>query len=179
MPALTAYGGEVVIRSFLYALPSLAFFASHAVLVPRTKMLAMTLVAFAVPMHFVAHYGNEVVDYVPKPDIEAAFFYRDRVRSHVAVLGIPFIGLDRIEDRVVVFKAGSLVEQLSVKVLKDLRPDTVALNENVRDTLEYFYGEQTTFGELLRFLDGEDDFVLSYFNGEAWIYATSNTRMAP
>jgi len=76
---VSSYGGEMLIRALLFALPAIA--ALVAITQPRGPVLAalIALLVIAAPVHIVAHYGNEAYDYVSEDEIEGFRFVAERL----------------------------------------------------------------------------------------------------
>jgi hypothetical protein len=90
--ALQSYGGEILLRIYLFVLPFAAFFAAAAFF-PRSRnrisgrtSLALTLTSVALVAGFlVSRYGNERTDYFTKNEIAAAR-YVNRVAPEGALI---------------------------------------------------------------------------------------------
>lgn len=71
-----AYGGELWQRIFLFSLIPLSYFISKC---SNWKalfcFLSIFLVVIAPPLHMIAHYGNEAMDYVPPGEIRGGEFF--------------------------------------------------------------------------------------------------------
>lgn len=76
---VATYGGEMLIRALLFALPMIA--ALIAIARPRGRLLAAYVVVLtaAAPAHIVAHYGNEAYDHVSAREIEGFRFVADQL----------------------------------------------------------------------------------------------------
>lgn len=76
---VATYGGEMLIRALLFALPMIAVLIVIAR--PRGRLLAayVALLTAAAPAHIVAHYGNEAYDHVSAREIEGFRFVADRL----------------------------------------------------------------------------------------------------
>lgn len=84
----STYGGELFMRVFLFSLIPLSYFISKG---SNQKiffcLLAIFLIIVAPPLHVVAHYGNEVMDYVPPSEIRGAeFFHTKTTQGYVVSL---------------------------------------------------------------------------------------------
>jgi len=85
LAGFSAYGGELFMRVFLFSLVALSYFISKG---SNEKiffcLFAIFLIAFAPPLHMIAHYGNEVMDYVPPSEIRGIeFFHKETTRGYV------------------------------------------------------------------------------------------------
>jgi hydrogenase-4 membrane subunit HyfE len=79
------YGGELFMRLFLFSLIPLSYFISKGL---NQKILlclfAIFLIAVAPSLHIIAHYGNEISDYVPQSENKGVeFFYKATSEGYV------------------------------------------------------------------------------------------------
>lgn len=72
------YGGELFMRLYWFTLIPCAFFASKCLKNKLVLCLIMIFFIIAAPsLHFVSHYGSEIIDYVPKSELEGISFFYD------------------------------------------------------------------------------------------------------
>jgi hypothetical protein len=85
LAGLFAYGGELFMRIFVLSLVPMAYFickGSSSRLF--FSILAIFLLFMAPPLHIVAHYGNERMDYVPPSELAGVrFFYNNTSQGYV------------------------------------------------------------------------------------------------
>ena len=104
---LQSYGGEMLLRVYLFGLPGMAFLAAALFRGDLTKHISMVRTAtlfilgsIVVVLFLFARYGNERMDYVRHGDLAAVRFFYAVAPPHAAFLGLvpysPF-GLERIE----------------------------------------------------------------------------------
>ena len=70
------YGGEMIIRVFLFSIPLLTIFLAQG-LATRLKTVVVLFVLLLTLAHVVVHYGNEVYDYVPPGELTSFSFLYD------------------------------------------------------------------------------------------------------
>ena len=95
LPVLQPYGGEILLRVFLFALPPIAYLASGLVFPTteagrsrRAMILAIGLTCVATVAFLFTRYGNERIDYVSPGDKAAvAFLYRTAPPGSVLIGG--------------------------------------------------------------------------------------------
>lgn len=75
---VTVYGGEMLIRSLLFVLPMVAAVVAIAIREPAFQRVVLASLIVMAPVHILAHYGNELYDYVGPGELEA-FTY---IESH-------------------------------------------------------------------------------------------------
>lgn len=87
--SLSAYGGELFQRIFLLSLLPLAYSACKGLERKHFfTLVAIFLVIAAPPLHIIAHYGNEIMDYVPVNEIKGVEFFHSRTTKGYVVGGI-------------------------------------------------------------------------------------------
>lgn len=76
---VASYGGEMLIRALLFALPGIVVLVVMAR--PKGPLVAayVALLVVAAPLHIVAHYGNEAYDHVSRDEIAGFRFVADRL----------------------------------------------------------------------------------------------------
>lgn len=76
---VASYGGEMLIRALLFALPMIVVLVVMAR--PRGPLLAayVALLVAVAPVHLIAHYGNEAYDHVSDQEIEGFRFVADEL----------------------------------------------------------------------------------------------------
>jgi hypothetical protein len=86
---VSIYGGEMLIRTELFSLPPLAMII--AATADRRRVLAAVVGTLAVmaPIHMVAHYGNELYDYVSPGEIAGFRFIADHLAPAKIYGGFP------------------------------------------------------------------------------------------
>jgi hypothetical protein len=75
-----AYGHELFQRMFVFALPFLGYFVGRLVAGTSTyrAILVASAMAFMLPLHLIAHYGNERVDYMSNAQVYGLRFFHSR-----------------------------------------------------------------------------------------------------
>jgi hypothetical protein len=71
---LQPYGGEILLRVYLFSLPFMVFFAASAVFLLPTRVIPVVSSLFAVAIiagFLLARYGNERMDYFTKGEVDA------------------------------------------------------------------------------------------------------------
>jgi hypothetical protein len=76
---VSSYGGEMLIRALLFALPIIV--ALVVIARPKGPLLTayVALLVIVAPAHILAHYGNEAYDHVSKQEIEGFRFVADQL----------------------------------------------------------------------------------------------------
>ncbi len=81
------YGREIAVRLYLFALPGMAYFgATLFALRRRVVVLAFVLLLLAgIPLHVIAHYGNQELDYVSPAQLVGLKFFHEKVESGITL----------------------------------------------------------------------------------------------
>lgn len=81
---LFSYGGELFMRIYLFSLIFISYFISLGL---NKKMFFYTFIVFLVaapPLHILARYGNEIIDYVPSSEVRCVqFLYNVTKRGYI------------------------------------------------------------------------------------------------
>jgi hypothetical protein len=116
LPLAKQYGFELINRLYLFGLPFIAYFG--ATLLDSGKKLPAiilsVLVLIALPLNIIAHYGNAVLDYIPRGEIAYWHFVRDNmsggyftgglspdVMEYAGYQTVDFEQLEWVDDRLV------------------------------------------------------------------------------
>jgi hypothetical protein len=70
------YGGEMIIRVFLFSIPVLVIYLAQGY-ANKLKALVIVFMLCITLLHVVLHYGNEIYDYVPSPELKSYDFFYD------------------------------------------------------------------------------------------------------
>ena len=182
--ATQSYGGEILLRVYLYALPFLAIAAAWAFIPGRrpgrlaSALLATTL-ALAAPSFMVARYGNEAFERVTAADVVAVQeLYRiaPQGASIVAILpSMPWRFQEFTSYDYEVTKVDDFIALDPTVIATALpvnpRGTYLFVNDAQLAQLEIFYGLGANYGiELTQLLDGLPWMQLLYENGSARIY---------
>jgi hypothetical protein len=91
---LQSYGGEILLRIYLFALPFMAFFAAAAFFTSARRVswrstVAVGIFSAVLMMGFlVARYGNERIDYFTSDEVNAMRYVDDVAPAHASVIGL-------------------------------------------------------------------------------------------
>jgi hypothetical protein len=182
---LQSYGGEGLIRIFLFMLPLLAGASAYALLAPRGRvgsvvasaLLALLLVALG-PLSVVTKYGSESFESVTPSERHAAAWVHARVRPGDLVASIAPAGWLR-ERRVGQVDFAPALDRFQTGDLKSVR-SLMTSHEGQRFLVlsesQYAYGNQVSGlpkgwqVQLLADLDRARDFRLVYREGTTRVY---------
>jgi len=86
---VSAYGGEMLIRTELFSLPPLAIILAATVTRRRVLAVAAGTITVMAPLHILTHYGNELYDYVSPGELSGFRFIADRLAPAKIYGGFP------------------------------------------------------------------------------------------
>jgi hypothetical protein len=86
---VSAYGGEMLIRTELFSLPPLAIIIAATANRRRILAVAAGTLAVMAPLHILTHYGNELYDYVSPGELAGFRFIADRLAPAKIYGGFP------------------------------------------------------------------------------------------
>ena len=86
---VSAYGGEMLIRTELFSLPPLAIIVAATVNRRRILAVAAGTLTVMAPLHILTHYGNELYDYVSPGELAGFRFIADRLAPAKIYGGFP------------------------------------------------------------------------------------------
>jgi hypothetical protein len=86
---VSAYGGEMLIRTELFSLPPLAMIVAATANRRRILGLAAATLTVMAPLHILTHYGNELYDYVSPGELAGFRFVADRLAPAKIYGGFP------------------------------------------------------------------------------------------
>lgn len=92
------YDAEIVQRAFLFCGLPLAIMMAMGLHNKKFLALVLAFSFLAVPIHILAHYGNEKIDYTPASEIAGAKFMFDHVEEGFIIFGNSVIGSQYSED---------------------------------------------------------------------------------
>jgi len=85
----SSYGGELIMRVFLFTLPFVSFFIPQIFGYSNTKIFLILLIILLTPLNIVSHYGNEKYDYVSKAEIVSYDFFYNKIDDGNITGGFP------------------------------------------------------------------------------------------
>jgi len=83
------YGGEMLMRIFLFAIPIISFMMAQVILSKRLWILIILFLAMMPLSHILIHYGNERFDYVSPAEISFFDFYFQKCSDLKIIGGFP------------------------------------------------------------------------------------------
>jgi hypothetical protein len=86
---VSAYGGEMLIRTELFSLPPLAIIIAATANRPRILAVAVGTLTVMAPLHILTHYGNELYDYVSPGELAGFRFIADHLAPAKIYGGFP------------------------------------------------------------------------------------------
>ena len=81
-----AYYHELIQRAYFFVVPAIAYFGVKLLKHKTTAIILTILLVVALPLRFVALYGNAVIDYISPEEIAATYFFEEHA-SHGTFTG--------------------------------------------------------------------------------------------
>lgn len=170
---LASYGGEIFLRVFLFGLIPLSYFVARA---SYNKVflgvLAVFLVVAAPSLNIVAHYGNEVTQYVPPSELEGIeFFYKETTHGYVItsyLVGSNSLYRDfRYRESYQYFELSSTEwknNMLSAVSIEREQPKFVFITYGMREFYDFLLGDPQFLAEIGRNLSESTYYDKFYSN---------------
>ncbi len=185
-----SYGGEVILRVFVFSLPFAAILAVFA-LIPRDapigwiKTSIACLVAIAItPVFMVTRFGNEQFEYISKDEVTAVNKLFEMIEPNAVIVNLdpntPVLVKDR--DKHVYLpqsdkNAVETVDQAFAELSRNPSRQSVLFmsNSQAQDVVLLKGKPRNWDEELAKQLDASGKFKLLYKNRDAYIYALAKT----
>ena len=178
-PVWRGYTGELHSFFYLFGLPPMAFFA--------VKLLDKKIVAFvlcmvllcAIPLHVVAHYGNQAIDYFsPAQSAELDFFHNNTTGGYVTgsnpsgwkqnAESYRHIGFSKLQ-----WRDGTLTADVA---LSEDWPHYVGINRYDRGWYEFLASDPRFFEETEQLLNSSSECNLIYDSQESQLWVRDRRR---
>jgi hypothetical protein len=76
-----AYAHELIQRAYFYVIPAIAYFGVKLLKNKTAAIILTILLVTALPLRFIAHYGNAIVDSISPSESRGAYFFHEHVRQ--------------------------------------------------------------------------------------------------
>lgn len=85
----TPYGGELIMRLFLFMIPFISFFIPQIFARSNMKIFIILFLVVMTPLHIFTHYGNEKYDFITNAEIVSYDFFYDKFDNGNITGGFP------------------------------------------------------------------------------------------
>ena len=168
------YGVELYQRFFIFLLPAMAYFGVKLLHFRAIAVILCIVLLIALPLSFVARYGNQTIDYLTPAYLSGADFFQDNT-THGYVTGENPIG--RMENREYYNTKYTLkgLEWENDKLVRvgsriDPSPHYVCISNHDRAMYTFYYDEPQFIDEIASSLNAATNCNLIYANPGLSLY---------
>ena len=163
------YGGEMMMRIFLFMLPLLSFFIAQIFINSNLKIILILFLIIMSPLNVITHYGNEEYDYVSKAELKSYDFFYEKAANRNITGGYP------IADY-------KFVEKFEFVDLKDLKWDgneyttktgsknNIMISRGDIEKFKIFANNEIYIEYIKNSFTNNKNYILVYSNGDAALY---------
>lgn len=162
---------EVFVRFFLFALPVIGYFSAKLLYFRATRIFLFVILIIAVPLSFVAQYGNQKLDYLSPGYLSAATFFHDETTGGNYTAHMP-IGQMKNLEKYSFYNYGDVEWPDGVPYYREykLSPHYISLSDHDRAWFDYYENKIEAFEETFYQIYENDNYVLSFVNSNAMLF---------
>ncbi len=176
------YGREILVRIYLFALPGMAYFGARLLDI-RSKLpaiiLALVLIV-SVPLHVIAHYGNQELDYISPAQLSGLEFFHDQTSRGVnfgawnlgTMKNIEHYQWARIPLEYLEWEGDSLVSYTGKRDL----PSYIGISRQNKARYGWFEGNTELIEGIERSLADTVNYNFFYNNPDLKLYISQNKK---
>lgn len=159
------YGIETTQRTWFFFLPVVAYFTPKFLDLRGAAIALCVLLLASLPLHFIAHYGNQAADYV-SPSQAAGIEINNKLRQagHYPLANL--------------YKAGWEDDQLVFGNISPSAEHYLPISQADNATFRFLWNRPDFVGDVLGWLDNSERYNLVYVNPEFNLYINEN-RSSP
>lgn len=176
------YSHELYQRFFTFLLPALAYFAVKALLLRPTRILLCMVILAAIPVAFIAKYGNQTMDYLSPSYLAGASTFHEQTDGGYVIAGPPLGRIENYEyySHLITYQDIEFVDGECVchTAADPLDPTYICLSDHDLAIFDFFYGKADFMEELGRSLDSAANCSMVYGNPAMQIYVCEPTQGA-
>ncbi len=180
LPAFV-YGGEFIIRVFLFWLVPVAYFGIKLMRTTAVIFISSVILMALLPLHMLAHYGNEMSEYIPPVELKFTdFFYGHTSQGRLIGVNPPVIfkGLGQYEFYFIGSNRPDPENQDRLSVVESKpQPDEiyyssqyVSITNRLYDVYSLFFDNRERIVELKDWMDNAKQYNLIYVNSGVYLY---------
>lgn len=169
--AKSPYGGEMIMRIFLFMLPFLSFFIAQ-IFIPKAKIILIIFLIIMTPLNLITHYGNENYDYVSKAELSSFNFYYQNVNNNNVTGGYPITYYKFAEkfNYVAFQEFADLKWDGSIYTTKTGNKNNIMISRGDKENLAIFSNNVTFIKEVEYNLKNSNNYSMTYANGDTNLY---------
>lgn len=165
---VSPYGGEMVVRVFLFILPLLSFFISQ-IFVTKKKVILILFLAVMTPLFIITHYGNEKYDYVSKAEFTSYNFFYDKIDSANIVGGYPSYAY-KFPERYNYLDFKDMEWDGKEYISKTGQNYNIMISRGDKVQYEMFYDNTTFVSDIEQNLKNSENYITVYSSGDLVLY---------
>jgi hypothetical protein len=168
------YGGENVMRIFLYSLVPLSVLIAIRVDHKRFAVVVLAFVLLAPCAGFFARHANERMDYIPSSEIAGSDFFNAHAIEGCTIItpgGHSLIEIARIEDFYTLSRRDLTFWENAMNKTLVNTTNYVIITPGDENLFSYYYDDQITLERIYYLLDGSAVYNRIYSNGDVFIFS--------
>ncbi|MGB2853613.1 MAG: hypothetical protein WBC55_04090 [Dehalococcoidia bacterium] len=167
------YGVELYQRFFIFLLPAMAYFGVKLLHFRAIAVILCIVLLIALPLSFVARYGNQTIDYLTPAYLSGADFFQDNT-THGYVTGENPIGRMKYREEYRLVPSFEELEWENDELVRvgrriDPSPHYICISNHDRATYTFYYDEP-------QFIDGIESSLQDATNCNL-VYANPDLRL--
>jgi len=185
LPLSGNYGEELLHRLYLFSLAPMACFGVKLLCGLNIKrrmvfFIFCSLLIVCIPLHVVAHYGNEIMDYLPSKNIAGLHFFHNNTTRGYITWGWPMCGMknaekyQRISFNQLRLQNNILVVKEQFDKLDKRLPHYVIISQREREYYRFFFGKPRFIDKIQLKLESSVNYDLIYNSAGLKLYVNEN-----
>jgi len=168
----SGYGSSLYQRFFTFLLPMIAYFATRMLHFRVATVIITIVLVTAMPLAFVARYGNQEMDYLSQAYLSGAYLFQDNT-THGTVIGEMPFGRMKYQERFLVHSIDELEWKLGTLTYKERlihSPHYVIISSHDRATYAFVNNDTELVDELEDSLNGSNNYQAVFMNMDLSVY---------
>jgi hypothetical protein len=170
------YSGEFIIRVFFFMLVPISYFIYKITDRKVMELLLVFILIIFVPIHLLAHYGNEVIDHTPKTEISFTDYFYHYTNDGLLMGNLPPTSYMYLEKYSYYSLFTSMPDSSYIEKFNNARNNSntneyIELCNRLFEDGRYILGDSQIFLTIQRQLEISQDYFLVYSNGDVLLYS--------
>lgn len=168
----SGYGSSLYQRFFTFLLPMIAYFAIKMLHFRVATVIITIVLVTAMPLAFIARYGNQEIDYLSQAYLSGAYSFQDNT-THGTVIGEMPMGRMKYQERFLVHSADDLEwaqGELTYEERLIPSPHYVIISNHDRATYTFVYNDIELIDDLEDSLKGSNNYQAIFINIDLTVY---------
>lgn len=166
----SSYGGEMIMRVFLFFLPLLSFFIPQIFVNFKMKTVLILFLVIMTPMNILIHYGNEKYDYVSKGELVSYDLFYKKIENRYIIGGYPLF-VYKFPEKYTAYQDWDWDGKKFTPKIGSFKDYNVMISRGDIEGFEIFYNNRTYINSILKdnLMDSNNYFDI-YSNGDSNIF---------